>query len=46
MVLDQLHIDPPRHYGITVDQWAGAVLLSIGILLAWRRMTYTDSTHA
>lgn len=46
IALDQLHIDPPRHYGVTVDQWAGAALLVIGLALARRRMTYTDSTHA
>ena len=45
LTLDRLHIDPPRFYGVTVDQWASAALVLAGIFI-WRRgMAYTDSTQ-
>lgn len=31
IALDQLHLDPPRYGGITVDQWAGAAAVLAGV---------------
>ncbi len=35
IVLDALHVDPPRYAGIAVDQWAGAAAFLIGVAV-WR----------
>jgi phosphatidylglycerol:prolipoprotein diacylglycerol transferase len=32
IVLDQLHVDPPRYLGVTVDQYAGLAAIIIGAL--------------
>lgn len=40
IALDRLHEDPPRFYGVTLDQWfAGTAILAGAIVLAaaWRR---------
>lgn len=31
VALDQLHVDPPRYAGISVDQWSGGGLAALGI---------------
>jgi len=38
LLLDTLHVDPPRFAGITVDQWAYGSMFLLGILLTmWLR---------
>lgn len=40
VALDQLHVDPPRYAGISVDQWSGGGLAALGfavLLLVVRR---------
>lgn len=32
--LDTLHVDPPRHFGVTVDQWAYGSMFLLGLVLA------------
>lgn len=32
VVLDRLHVDPPRYAGLSVDQWAGTALVALGLL--------------
>jgi phosphatidylglycerol:prolipoprotein diacylglycerol transferase len=39
VALDRLHVDPPRYAGISVDQWAGAVVTALGLLFLYRSRT-------
>jgi len=31
LLLDQLHVDPPRYFGVTVDQYAASLATALGI---------------
>lgn len=41
--LDQLHVDPPRYAGFSVDQWSGAGLSLIGAGFLWNLLRSRQS---
>jgi len=38
IALDQLHVDPPRYFGIPVDTWTGCLIAAAGTLIMARRV--------
>ena len=43
VLIDQLHVDPPRYLGVSVDQWAGAVAGLAGAVLLFSAMRRGNS---